>query len=249
LTGWHDKGRELSGKQLMYMKYTNAVLIVEDDKNLRWMLKENLHSEGFVPFLAVDGEEAAELLSSRSFSMYILDIMLPGKDGLSLAREIRKTDKRTPILFLTARSLKHDVLEGFRLGADDYVVKPFDIDELVWRMKALIRRAADPIREDGEQTLTVGGLKLIPDQRLLTGEGKTENLSPKEASLLELLARNPNRTIPRQEILLHVWGRDDEYTSKSLDVYLTRVRKFLDNTQGVFIRNIRGLGYRLEYEQ
>lgn len=232
-----------------HMKYTRDVLIVEDDKNLRWMLKENLHNEGFVPFMAVDGEEAAEMLASRSFSLYILDIMLPGKDGLTLAREIRQRDKCTPILFLTARSMKHDVLEGFKLGADDYVVKPFDIDELIWRMKALMRRAAEPIREEAEPDLAIGCLKLIPDQRLLTVEGRNASLSPKEASLLELLARNPNRTIPRQEILLHVWGRDDEYTSKSLDVYLTRIRKFLDNDDGVFIRNIRGLGYRLECEQ
>lgn len=228
------------------MKYTRNVLIVEDDKNLRWMLKENLHNEGFVPFMAADGEEAVEMLASRGFSMYILDIMLPGRDGLSLAREIRKADKKTPIIFLTARSLKHDIMEGFMLGADDYIIKPFDIDELVWRMKALMRRAAEPIRENAEPVVNVGGMKFIPDQRLLTGEGKNANLSPKEALLLELLARHPNQTIPRQEILLHVWGRDDEYTSKSLDVYLTRIRKFLDAGQGVLIKNIRGLGYRLE---
>lgn len=228
------------------MKYTNDVLIVEDDKNLRWMLKENLQNEGFVPFLAADGEEALQMMKTQEFKFYVLDIMLPGKDGLSLAKEIREVNKSVPILFLTARSMKDDIIEGFRLGADDYVVKPFDIDELVWRMRALMRRASSPIQTP-EEVIRFGKVNFFPDQRLLEYEDSSVNLSPRESDLLLVLASNPNKTIPRQEILFQLWGRDDEYTSKSLDVYLTRLRKHISDYAGC-IRNIRGLGYRFEPE-
>lgn len=227
------------------MKYANDVLIVEDDRNLRWMLKENLQNEGFVPFLASDGEEASQMIQEQDFKLYVLDIMLPGRDGLSLAKEIREKDAIAPILFLTARSMKNDIIAGFNLGADDYVVKPFDIDELVCRMRALLRRSAHPVQEEVEEVMEVGEMRFFPDQRMLEHEGDEIVLSPRESDLFLVLARNPNKTIPRQEILYQLWGRDDEYTSKSLDVYLTRLRKHVSDYAGC-IKNIRGLGYRFE---
>ena len=221
------------------------ILIVEDDKNTGFLLAENLRMTGFDPDLARDGVEGLEKFCSRDFDLCILDIMLPKKDGLQLARNIRKKDPNVPIIFLSARALSEDRIEGFETGCDDYVTKPFNTNELIWRIKAILKRTGHDKENSGPSEYQLGRFIFNPLDRSLISGKVHYKLSGKESSLLQILCEAKGRSLSRQVILERVWGRDDFFTSKSLDVYLTKIRKILREDETLMLQNIHGYGYKL----
>ncbi|MCD4682189.1 MAG: response regulator transcription factor [Bacteroidales bacterium] len=221
------------------------ILIVEDDKNMGYLLKENMKLAGLSPVLCSDGIEGLKKFHSYPFALCILDIMLPGKDGLYLAEEIKKSNKDMPILFLTAKSQDEDKIAGFKAGCDDYVTKPFNIEELLLRIRVILRREHKSRDEKKQEILSFGNLTLNCEERKLRIGETVKNLSTKESELLKVLAINENKVVSRSKILTAVWGQDDYYVSKSLDVYLNKIRKLLSEYPNIEIMNVHGFGYKL----
>jgi DNA-binding response OmpR family regulator len=224
-----------------------AVLLAEDDLNLGQLLSEYLEMKGFVATLYRDGEAAWEGYRLQHPALCILDVMMPKQDGFSLARRIRAVDPDTPIIFLTAKNLQHDRIEGFTLGADDYLTKPFSMQELLLRIQAILRRT----RHDGPRTaapeavLQIGHLAFQPATRTLCRNEETITLTNKEAQLLHLLARHLNQTLPRSLALEQIWGEDTYYNARSMDVYITKLRKILKRNDGLQILTVHGEGFKL----
>jgi len=226
-------------------KYLPKILIVEDDKNMGYLLRENLKVSGFVPVLCINGQEGIEAFKTGSFDLCLLDIMLPKKDGLTLASEIRKENKEIPIIFLTAKSLDEDKITGFKTGCDDYVTKPFNIEELLLRMRAILKRDKSREAVVKENKFVFGDYELnYPERKLIKGN-IPKNLSTKEADLLKVLLTHENEVVPRTNILKEVWGTDDYFVSKSLDVYLNKIRKYFQGDPKIEIMNVHGFGYKL----
>lgn len=222
------------------------ILLVEDDANLGLLLRESLDLAGFETDLRADGEEGYALFRSRPFDLALIDVMLPRKDGFALARDIRKIDPELPIVFLTARSLKDDRVEGFKIGADDYVTKPFNLEELVLRLRAVLKRVRPRRSEEAAgEILTVGRFVLDPDRQTLTTGRQSRKLTPKETELLRLLARNLNTVVERETALESIWGRVTPFTTRSMDVFISRLRGYLRDDSSVEIQNIHGVGYKL----
>ena len=226
------------------MENKYKILIVEDDKNAGFLLKRHLTNLNFGVMLCVDGEAGMQAFKKDKYDLCILDIMLPKKDGIMLAKEIREFDEQTPFVFLTARNLKSDKITGYNVGCDDYISKPFDIDEFVFKINVILRRTFF------KQTvlpneITVASFVLKTNSRILQTKDKTINLSNKEALLLELFFKNINKVVSRSEIMREVWGNDDFFTSKNLDVYLTKLRKILHSDSKIKLLNVYGFGYKL----
>ena len=223
------------------------ILIGEDDRHLGWMLRENIRSAGYQVDLVSNGEEVLEKLQEKHYDLCLLDIMMPRMDGITVSRKLRVSDRHTPILFLTARSLDVDVIEGFKAGADDYVTKPFNIDELLWRIKSLLRRASRPLEETMEvdAQIVLGDCSFRLEERLLRGPEAEVRLSNRESEIFTLLAIQKGKVVSRGELVMHVWNRHDEHTSKTLDVHLTHIRKALTVFPSIELENIHGIGYRL----
>ncbi|MDR1860100.1 MAG: response regulator transcription factor [Bacteroidales bacterium] len=224
------------------------LLLAEDDENLGMLLKEYLAVKGYDADLYGDGEVAYNGFkkSPGLYSLCILDIMMPKKDGISLAKEIRMVDKEIPIIFLTAKNLKEDILEGFKSGADDYITKPFSMEELVFRIEAILRRT-DQASKAYEQTVYRLGVYLFdPRKQTLTQEGCSPlKLTTKESELLRLLCNNANRVLERNFALKTIWVDDNYFNARSMDVYITKLRKHLKNEPSVEIINVHGKGYKL----
>lgn len=221
-----------------------SLLLVEDDENLGFLTKSFLESERFKITWAKNGSEATSFITdNNNFDLYLLDVMLPDSDGFRIAQHIRVNDKKTPIIFLTARSLKEDKLKGFGLGADDYVTKPFDEDELVCRIRARLKFEAEPVRSNKE-SFNFDGLIFNPTQLLLEVDGDKKRLTDKENRILELLCLSANEVVRRETILVDVWGENDYFLGRSLDVFITRLRKYLAATP-LTIDNIHGVGFSL----
>ncbi|MCL4132427.1 UNVERIFIED_CONTAM: hypothetical protein GTU68_037303 [Idotea baltica] len=200
--------------------------------------------------LAVDGEAGYEMFNKAKYDLCIFDVMMPKKDGFTLAKEVREKDKETPIIFLTAKSLKEDVLEGFKIGADDYISKPFNSEELLYRVQAIIKRSQkqeDP--EEDIQDFTIGRYEFNFPLRILSiqiGDHKDkEKLSPKEAQLLRLFCLRLNNVLSRSEALTKIWGEDNYFTARSMDVFVTKLRKYLRKDENIEIVNIHGNGFQL----
>ena len=222
------------------------ILLVEDDTNLGFLLKTNLEPKGFTVEICMDGEEGWRAFQQRKFDICILDVMLPKKDGFSLARQIREKDNKVPIIFLTAKTMEEDKLKGFKAGCDDYVTKPFSAKELLFRIKAIMRRCVNNNEvELKDEICQIGGFTLDYGNRRLSSMAGEQKLSTKEADLLYLLASHKNALLNRNTILIKVWGTDDYFASKSMDVYLTRIRKILRPDPALEIQNIHGTGFRL----
>ncbi len=221
------------------------LLLAEDDPNLGALLKEYLEAKGFGVTLAVNGEEALNLFLEGTFSLCILDVMMPKKDGFSLAGEIRLKDPAVPIIFLTAKSLKEDTLRGFELGADDYLTKPFVMEELLFRIKAILKRATSGEVQPESGVFSVGKFTLDTDTRTLSFEGGTVHLTTKETALLKLFCQNANRTVSRSYALKLIWGDDSYFNARSMDVYITKLRKHLRADPSVRILNLHGEGFKL----
>ncbi|RLD17667.1 MAG: DNA-binding response regulator, partial [Bacteroidetes bacterium] len=226
----------------------NKILLVEDDQNFGDVLKSYLEMHDFDITLAIDGEEGLTSFHRDSFDLCIFDVMMPKKDGFTLAAEIREKDTETPIIFLTAKNLKEDVLEGFKIGADDYIAKPFNSEELLLRIQAILRRSqkqTNPLEEVKEFEL--GKFHFNYPLRVLTysdGEGQhREKLSPKEAHLLRLFCIYKNDVLTRSEALTKIWGEDNYFTARSMDVFVTKLRKYLRKDENIEIVNIHGNGF------
>ncbi|MDJ1480620.1 response regulator transcription factor [Cytophagaceae bacterium YF14B1] len=223
------------------------ILLVEDDNNLGELLKEYLDLKGYEARLARDGEEAFNLFRKETYDLCIFDVMMPKKDGFSLAKEVRSVDKQIPIIFLTAKSMKEDTLEGLRIGADDYMTKPFSMEELLLRMKAILRRSQPQTNSTEEKkTFEIGIYLFDYEQQLLKKEDKIIKLTTKEAELLKLLCNNLNQTLERSLALRLIWRDDTYFNARSMDVYITKLRKYLKDDPQVEIINVHGTGYRLQ---
>lgn len=229
----------------------NKILLVEDDQNFGDVLRSYLEMHDYDVTWATDGELGLAAFNKDEFNLCIFDVMMPKMDGFTLAKEVRKKDTETPIIFLTAKTMKEDVVAGFKIGADDYMAKPFHSEELLWRIQAILKRSAtkpDPREEIKE--FNIGKYHFNFPLRILTFEkGKEEEsvnkLSPKEAQLLRMFAINVNDILPRSEALNEIWGQDDYFTARSMDVFVTKLRKYFKQDENVEIVNIHGNGFQL----
>ncbi len=223
------------------------ILIVEDDLNFGSILADFLRLHSFNVILSKNGIDGLKKFKSQSFDMCILDVMMPFKDGFTLAKEIRNINDSVPMIFLTAKSLKDDVIKGFKIGADDYIIKPFDSDILLLKIKSLFKRDFRSKSVKNKKT-EYKFSKFIFDSKLRQLSFNKENpvaLSPKESDLLELLIININDLTPREEALIKIWKDDNYFTSRSMDVYITKIRKYLSKDPSIRIDNIHGKGFKL----
>lgn len=228
---------------------TQKILLVEDDQNFGDVLRSYLEMHEYHVDLAKDGDEGLLKFNKGNYDLCILDVMMPKKDGFSLAKEIRENDKNVPLIFLTAKSLKEDVLEGFKIGADDYITKPFNSEELLLRVQAILRRSgAKPDPKEDIKEFTLGDFHFNYPLRILTFNGEEkhkEHLSPKEAHLLRMFCIHKNDVLPRSLALTKIWGEDNYFTARSMDVFVTKLRKYLSRDEKLEIVNIHGNGFRL----
>lgn len=220
-----------------------SVLLIEDDINLGFVIKDNLEMEGFSVTLCDDGEKGWHVFNQVPYDVCVLDVMLPKKDGFTLAREIRGQNTHVPIIFLTAKSMKEDKITGFRLGADDYLTKPFSIEELVLRVEALVRRSKPAASQ--ADTHRIGAYSFSYANLALHHVSLTQTLTQKEADVLQMLCQHAGQTLKRDYILKQVWGNDDYFVGRSLDVFISRLRKYLNRDPDVEIENLHGIGFRL----
>lgn len=227
------------------MTNSKKILLVEDDPSLGFVIKDNLSIKGFDVTLCKDGEEGENTFHNQCFDLCILDVMLPKKDGFTIAKSIRQKDKRVPILFLTAKSMMEDKLAGFQTGADDYITKPFSLDELICRIEVFLRRSQT--KETGSNNVySVGGFSFDPSNLTLKNHTSEKTLTQKEAEVLKLLYQNRDRVLKREEILKEVWGDDDYFMGRSMDVFISKLRKYLKDDPSIQIVNYHGVGFRLE---
>lgn len=222
------------------------ILIVEDDPNLGEILAEYLQLKGMATSLAKDGEEGLQAYHEGNFNLCILDIMMPKKDGFTLAQEIRSMDEKIPIIFLTAKSMKQDTIKGLKIGADDYVTKPFSMEELLLRINAVMRRVSNNSEyHDQNAVWKVGKFNFDLNNQSLEENGNITKLTTKETELLKILVKNKNRTLPRSVALKNVWGDDSYFNARSMDVYITKLRKLLRSDESIKILTVHGEGFKL----
>jgi DNA-binding response OmpR family regulator len=229
----------------------NRILLVEDDQNFGDVLRSYLEMHNYEVTLATDGAQGLDSYNKGQYDLCIFDVMMPRKDGFTLAKEIREKDTEMPIIFLTARTMKDDVLQGFKIGADDYITKPFNSEELLYRIQAVLKRSqqkADPREEVKE--FNIGRYHFNFPLRILTldpngTDEQKSKLSPKEAQLLRMFAMYMNDILPRSEALTKIWGEDNYFTARSMDVFVTKLRKYLSKDGNIEIVNIHGNGFQL----
>jgi len=222
------------------------VLLLEDDPNLGQIVQEHLQMQGFEVTLCVDGEDGMEAFTRNRYDLCLVDIMMPRKDGFSFARDVRQRDQQTPLIFLTAKSLKEDRIEGFRIGCDDYITKPFSVEELLLRIQAVLRRTAvTPAPEPVVTEFHIGSFHFDSNRNILRHGDNEQRLTPKESELLRLLCLNINQTLTREEALREVWGDENYFAGRSMDVFISRLRKYLRADEHVEIMGIHGKGFRL----
>jgi DNA-binding response OmpR family regulator len=223
------------------------ILLVEDDPNFGTVLKDYLALNDYNVTHAKDGIEGLIMFKNNDFDLCILDVMMPRKDGFSLAQDIRSSNKEIPIIFLTAKTLKEDVLRGYQVGADDYLNKPFDSEVLLFKIKAILQRKESDTSAENEQfEFEIGSFFFNSKLRHLSvGDNEPQKLSPKESKLLKMLALHKNDLMPRELALTKIWRDDNYFTSRSMDVYIAKLRKYLKNDASVEILNIHGEGFRL----
>lgn len=221
------------------------ILLAEDDVNLGQLLNSFLKSKGYQVTLAQNGKIAFDKFNSNTFDFCIFDVMMPEMDGFTLAKEIRELDRKIPILFLTAKSLKEDKLEGFSIGADDYLTKPFSMEELLARIEAILRRVEPEDNTISNDDVFIGAIKYEPEFRLLHLNEETKKLTTKENQLLQLLVKNKNEILDRNATLRAIWGDDNYFNGRSMDVYIAKLRKVLREDPSIEIMNVHGKGFKL----
>lgn len=225
---------------------TARILYVEDDKNLSFVTKDNLEEEGYNVHHFVDGKEAWRSFKKEKYDLCLLDVMLPELDGFSLAEKIREQNHQIPIIFLTAKTLQEDKIAGLKVGGDDYITKPFSIEELLLRIKVFLKRPSVVNKALETQIYTIGKYKFDRPQLTLTSTTSEKKLTHREAEVLKYLCEHPNQVIKREDILTHIWGRDDYFLGRSLDVFITRIRKMIAGDEQLKIENIHGVGFRFQ---
>ena len=222
------------------------ILLVEDDPNLGNVIKDYLKMKGFAPSLARNGEEGLLAWKKDPYDILILDVMMPKMDGFTLAKEIRKVDDKTPILFLTAKNMIEDKVEAYTIGGDDYLSKPFSMEELILRIKAILKRTQnDSSSSSSIEEFEIASYHFDYPRRVLTLGDKASKLTTREAELLKLLCLNKNEILSRENALKLIWGDDSYYNARSMDVFITRLRKYFKDSDEVQIMNEHGVGYRL----
>ncbi|MCB9256881.1 MAG: response regulator transcription factor [Chitinophagales bacterium] len=227
-------------------EFKYKILLAEDDPNLGSVLKDSLELEENYVELFSDGDQAWKSFNKDDFDICILDVMMPLKDGFTLAKEIKKVAPKMPIIFLTAKSMKEDKLEGFKLGADDYITKPFSFEELQLRISAIMRRVESAVLPSELQAeFKIGAYTYVDNDRALEINSEKVKLTTKEAELLKLLAHNKNKIVDRDIALKSIWGNDNYFTGRSMDVYITKLRKYLKQDENIEIANIHGQGFKL----
>jgi DNA-binding response OmpR family regulator len=219
------------------------ILLAEDDENLGKLVHTFLKNKDFNVDLVRDGKEAFERFTSGNYNFLILDVMMPHMDGFTLAKEIREIDRKVPILFLTAKAMKDDKLQGFALGADDYLTKPFSMEELVARINAIARRM-ELQSESSEESVMLGSIRYEPELRIIHLKEGPKKLTTKENQLLQLLVRNQNEILDRQATLRAIWGDDNYFNGRSMDVYIAKLRKLLKEEPAIEIMNVHGKGFK-----
>lgn len=224
------------------------LLLVEDDENLGFMLKDNLEMSGYAVRLCRDGEKGLSAFHNEEYHLCILDVMLPCRDGFSLAEAIRKYNQKIPIIFLTAKNQKEDRIRGFKLGGDDYITKPFSLEEFLLRVEAVLKRVyAHQTTADQKHQFTIGIFSFdFNNQQLIISDKKSIKLTNKEARLLKILVQNKNQVVERDIIMKSIWEDEGYFVARSMDVFISKLRKYLKEDPLIMINNIHGVGYRLE---
>jgi DNA-binding response OmpR family regulator len=219
------------------------ILLAEDDPNLGFIVKDNLSDKGYDVTLCTNGMDAERIIYKEKFDLYLLDVMMPKKDGFTLAKDIREKKDHTPIIFVTAREMQEDKLKGFSVGADDYITKPFNFDELVMRIEAILKRTKSAEPEQTEYK--IGSFTLHVDELKLHRGDAITSLTKKESALLQFLAKHVNQPVKREDMLVKIWKDDSYFAGRSMDVYITKLRKYLKDDSNVEIQNVHGVGFKL----
>ncbi|QCR22952.1 response regulator transcription factor [Pontibacter sp. SGAir0037] len=222
------------------------ILLAEDDPNFGIVLRDYLELHDYDVTLCKDGCQGITAFRKADYDLCILDVMMPEKDGFTLGREIKKLNPAVPLIFLTAKTMKEDMLEGFKIGADDYITKPFDSEVLLYKIKAVLnRKTGTPAVRTEQSEYRIGKYAFQPKLRLLFFKGQEQKLSPKESELLAMLCQHINDVLPRETALQRIWHEDSYFTARSMDVYIAKLRKYLKEDASVEIVNLHGQGYRL----
>jgi DNA-binding response OmpR family regulator len=232
----------------MTKAFQTHILLAEDETSLGFLMKETLRIEDYSVRLCKDGEEALNSFMNERFDLCIFDVNIPKLSGFELAKKVREKDEHIPIIFLTANSSESDKLQGFALGADEYITKPFSTPELLARIKAVLKRSSARPETDlaaKEEVINIGNTFIDTVNNTLIVNGTQKKMSNTEAMLLKLLIVNKNALLPRANMLLHVWGRNDFYTARNLDVYINKVRKLIKEDETISIENVHGSGFKL----
>lgn len=228
------------------MQSAATILLAEDDENLRFVIQDNLEIRGLKVSSAANGKLALEIFRQQKIDLCILDVMMPEMDGFQLAQKIREQDPHVPVLFLTARGQKEDRLQGFRVGGDDYLTKPFSIEELLFRIEVFLKRPVVNTRSDVARSYKTELLEFFPEQLKIDSASVSQALTFKEAELLEMLFRSQGQVLKREDILMKIWGTDDYYKGRSLDVFVSRIRKFLQADPAIEIQTVHGVGFKFQ---
>ena len=221
------------------------ILVVEDDPNLGQLVQEYLTMKGYPTDRATDGNQGLQMFMANSYDLCIFDVMMPKKDGFTLAKEVRMAGRDIPIIFLTAKSMQEDTIQGFKVGADDYITKPFSMEELLLRIQAILRRYQRTPDLPEPSVYQIGSFQFDYPHQLLKHNGSSQKLTSKESELLKLLAQNLNQPVSRSFALKMVWGDDSYFNARSMDVYVTKLRKYLKEDEAVQLVNVHGEGFKL----
>jgi len=227
------------------------ILLVEDDEALRFIVKDNLEQYNYAVEVAEDGEIALELFNQNNFDLILLDVMLPKIDGFQVAKTIRKTNEQIPIIFLTARSMTEDRIIGLTLGGDDYIPKPFSMEELLLKIRIFLKRSNTQFITQSavSKSISIGNFDFYPDDLTLSINGNSRTLTLKESELIRYFAANSNKVLSRNEILENIWGSDDYFLGRSLDVFISRLRKYFADDPNIKITNLHGIGFRFSVKK
>jgi two-component system OmpR family response regulator len=221
------------------------ILLVEDDENLGYVIQDLLSMNGYKVHLARDGKEGLLFFNKSKYDLCLIDVMMPKKDGFELAEDIQKVNNCVPLVFLTARNQKEDKIKGLKLGADDYITKPFDSDEFLLRVKAILRRSSTK-KNNSDKEYKIGEYTFTPSTLILSKDDDSRRLTKKESALLKLLCEHKGKILEREVVSNLIWGDDSYFVGRSMDVFITRLRKYLKDDSAISITNIHGVGFRLE---
>ena len=228
------------------MALKHNILLVEDDFNLGFVVQDNLKLEGYSVHLCRDGKEGLQMFNKNEYDLCIFDVMLPHKDGFSLAQDIRKTNTQVPILFVTAKSMDEDKIKGFKSGGDDYITKPFNNDEFLLRVQAILKRTGkQSSKKTAPKTHDLGKLNYDVGNYMLTGPDYEKKLTKKEGEIMKLLCQHQDQLLERSLVLNMIWGDDNYFNGRSLDVFITKLRKYLKEDESIKIENVHGVGFKL----